>query len=788
MVATPTSLLPFGVQLVAEPGDPPETAEIQVLRGGAAAVWRARLGGEDVLVKRVAPTTPWTDPGSTFFGGQGLAPPFRPLPLHEAAAWSRLDPARVVDAGTTIWGTHVALRVQPGRPPTAADDPVALTVGLLAAVARLHAADVLHRDIRPANILVHQGTVALVDLDVARVAGLGPVGPLGSRGTRAPETFGAEAGAAADLFAVGATLRHLYGERVPNDIGALIAVLTAPDPADRPRSAQEALGGLGVVAPAPHLSPPHAFALAWWTVPWADTLVGEPWALVRRADHAGLGTPGLAAVASRLLRVAPRQGREAWLALGALCAALYTATRDTRYAAQADEARRRAAAPWHRASRALDALLPDRSDPNRGSAFSDPPPTPADHAERHVTPQGPEGSALAAARQTSAANLLDRTEALCRLGLPRRALEEAVSEQAPSRVARAAWAIGLESRLNAALQAPGADTRSLAVAASRLLLEAPDRVDPAFAALALRDDVLEAVRRLLHLRRFAAAEALAAALPGPPEAWVLVHLVVGRLDPARAAARACARADTWSPVVAGLVAGDPGAEGALRDAALEILRGRVLHTPDAAELAEALGALGQAPTDPWAWQRVAVACAAARRPDLLAGAVARAPAAAGAAPWRVLLGVLLTDPEGATHAESVWQTAIHRFPDDVLLRAVGAAVALARGDVAEARARMASVVERAPGADRAWLFLALLSTNRPSAARAVEGARALGAPRGLVWMVRELVYGAPPAEPEPGPPGPERPSGAHPPGGGTPPAEVSAAPDPRATTPDPVER
>lgn len=670
--------------------------DARLVRPGPESVFRGRLGGEEVIVKRVSPSTPWTDRQSSFFGGYGIAPPFVPLPLHEAAAWRRLEPERVLAAEATDDATWLVLRAIPGSPPSGSEDPHAFLVGLLQGVARLHAADVVHRDVRPANVLVHNGHVALIDLDVARVAGVGPVGVVGARAFRAPETWAGEGDERVDLYGVGATMRALF-PALPAPLQALVDALL-DEPVSRP-SARDALARLGVDAPPPAVSPPHFWARAWWSAGWADALVlgGRYAEVVRRADRAGAEVPVLAALASRLLGAAPRAGREAWLALGALCWTLHAATQDPRYAVQSDEARVYARASWHPSARALDALL---------------------------------------TRDTPAWR---RTDALCELDLATLALEGAVKDRSAPRTARAAWALGDAARVDAALRASHADPMAVSVAASRVLLAAPHRADAAVVRAALRGDVLEAVRLLLARGDHGAAASLAAELPPPPEAQVLVCLVSADLDGARAAAQACVQAGAWSPAVAVLVLGAPQVDEATRSEAARIVTDSLPPAPTDRDAQESLGALARG-GGATAWGRLAVALTGVGRPDLLVEAVGRAEPTAG--PWRLLVAQLAADSTTASVAALVWERAAAQFPYDAPLQVLGASLALARGDHSTALACLAAARAVAPDHGPAWLLEALLAPDPAAARRALASAEAFGVPAELVRVVAEARRGS----------------------------------------------
>lgn len=132
-------------------------------------------------------------------------------------------------------GGNVRDHLYPGGPTAGAQplpeaEVVALARQVADSLAWLHQHGVLHRDVKPSNLLVMEdGSVRLADLGVAATGhpprGL-PVGwveeEVGTLGYAAPELLRnpLEASPASDVYGLGATLYELLTGRLPYDLGA----------------------------------------------------------------------------------------------------------------------------------------------------------------------------------------------------------------------------------------------------------------------------------------------------------------------------------------------------------------------------------------------------------------------------------------------------------------------------------------------------------------------------------------------------------------------------------------
>lgn len=139
------------------------------------------------------------------------------------------------------------------------DERVRLLGQLLRAVRYLHSRGLLHRDLKPTNVLVSNGAVKVVDFGIAHVVSMADAraSRWGSRGYRAPElAMGVAPSRTADLYALGAIACEMFGGGAPHAemservasidarIAPLIVALLTEDWRARPQSADAVLSEL----------------------------------------------------------------------------------------------------------------------------------------------------------------------------------------------------------------------------------------------------------------------------------------------------------------------------------------------------------------------------------------------------------------------------------------------------------------------------------------------------------------------------------------------------------------
>ncbi|WSS86479.1 protein kinase [Streptomyces sp. NBC_01176] len=207
-------------------------------QGGMGRVWRATDGVLDRQVAVKEMRIDGLDPEDTRTR--------RERTLREARATARIDHPNVVriydvvDEGERLW---IVMELVAGRSleqvvvedgPLAPRTAARIGLGLVAALRQVHAGGVLHRDIKPGNVLVERRgqRVVLTDFGIAALQdaeALTMVGMLvGSPDYMAPERIsGRPQGPPSDVWSLGATLCAALGGRSPFSRSTTLATLHA---------------------------------------------------------------------------------------------------------------------------------------------------------------------------------------------------------------------------------------------------------------------------------------------------------------------------------------------------------------------------------------------------------------------------------------------------------------------------------------------------------------------------------------------------------------------------------
>ncbi|WP_374225250.1 serine/threonine-protein kinase [Streptomyces sp. AC602_WCS936] len=207
-------------------------------RGGMGIVWRAtdQLLGREVAVKAL----PLDETLSA-----AEARRRRERTLREARAVAQLSHPHVIVVHDVVEDDERAYMVMElvdggsladrviGRGPVDAAEAARIGIALLGALHTAHSAGILHRDVKPSNVLVSEdGRVVLTDFGVAQVAGattLTETGSfVGSPEYTAPERMsGAGTGPESDLWSVGVLLCAVLSGASPFHRDSLGGVLHA---------------------------------------------------------------------------------------------------------------------------------------------------------------------------------------------------------------------------------------------------------------------------------------------------------------------------------------------------------------------------------------------------------------------------------------------------------------------------------------------------------------------------------------------------------------------------------
>lgn len=229
--------------------------------GGMASIWRAidTSSGETVAVKRLHPHLV-DDPAA------------RERLVREAAAMQALHHPNVVSVRDLVADAEnpaIVMDFVPGLTVAdrlAADGPLAeptslaIAASVADALAAAHARGIVHRDVKPANVLIGEdGRVRLADFGIATdddetAAGLTAADDVvGTLRYLAPERLaGARATPASDIWSLSAVLVELVtGTAIMAASTLLDRVASAPDPLLRPDGVSDRVWGIAALALAP---------------------------------------------------------------------------------------------------------------------------------------------------------------------------------------------------------------------------------------------------------------------------------------------------------------------------------------------------------------------------------------------------------------------------------------------------------------------------------------------------------------------------------------------------------
>ncbi len=228
-----------------------------IASGGMATVWRARdtLLNRLVALKRPHPAAPGDDSVSRL--------------AREARAAASLNHPNLItvhDFGSDAAGPYLVMELVEG--PTLeelagtldADEVTGLGARLAEALATIHAAGIVHRDVKPANVIMSERGPLLTDFGIAldpkaTVEITEPGTVMATPSYAAPEVLeGSQPTPASDVYSLAVVIDELIrrtGTRPDSALDEMLATALATSPGDRP-SAAEFADTLDRGAPAIH--------------------------------------------------------------------------------------------------------------------------------------------------------------------------------------------------------------------------------------------------------------------------------------------------------------------------------------------------------------------------------------------------------------------------------------------------------------------------------------------------------------------------------------------------------
>ena len=279
-------------------------------RGGMAEVY---LAHDELLDRPVAVKLMAAD--------LALEPSFVERFRREARSAALLNHPNIVsvyDFGEDPQGYYIVMEYVPGPALSeviARDAPLppaqaaAVATDIAAALAAAHGEGIVHRDVKPANVLLSGGVTKVADFGIARAVNAGegltmPGVVIGTANYLSPEQAqGAPVDHRSDLYSLGMVLYQMltgrvpfrgdspvavaykqlheappppstFNSAVPPALDALVARALAVDPADRPQSADEFRSALLAVDQPGRLEPPATVAFG--SDPTALAVAGLP--------------------------------------------------------------------------------------------------------------------------------------------------------------------------------------------------------------------------------------------------------------------------------------------------------------------------------------------------------------------------------------------------------------------------------------------------------------------------------------------------------------------------------
>jgi tRNA A-37 threonylcarbamoyl transferase component Bud32 len=241
-----------------------------IASGGSAVVWRARhrVTGREVALKVWHHPLSSAEQRAQFDAESRLHQQLSGHPHIVPWLWAAAPADAPAWMATELYGEALSeLTAESG--PLGVQKGVVIGLDLLDGLAAVHAKGVVHRDVKPENVLVKDGRAALCDLGIAmHIDTLTGDTGAGTIAYLAPELLrrGADQSPdfSSDVYSAARTIRTAVGDDIPDALDQLLTRAESEEPADRPADAADfrnrllkVSDRLGLAAPVDPVEPDH---------------------------------------------------------------------------------------------------------------------------------------------------------------------------------------------------------------------------------------------------------------------------------------------------------------------------------------------------------------------------------------------------------------------------------------------------------------------------------------------------------------------------------------------------
>jgi Tol biopolymer transport system component len=144
-------------------------------------------------------------------------------------------------------------------------EALAIARAVASALAEAHRIGIVHRDVKPGNIVLTRNGASLIDFGIADSTTADAGVPAGTPPYMAPEQARGVSDPRSDIYSVGAVLREMVGEHAPAPVRNVIESCLREDPDERWESAADLARALEWLIEPIQASAPAPWWHRWWT-------------------------------------------------------------------------------------------------------------------------------------------------------------------------------------------------------------------------------------------------------------------------------------------------------------------------------------------------------------------------------------------------------------------------------------------------------------------------------------------------------------------------------------------